>query len=568
MIKVEKIITSPKIRKKIVHSFTDRLIHEFYYYYCLFFISTEIHYCFEMIKKPLLFCFLFVLMIRLPAQDSGIRSITTGELKAHLEVLSSNELQGRRIGTSIPGLDRAAGYLASSAEKTGLQPGMKDYFQSFSLLMTGPGKENTRLQIRKNNELVLETDSVLIFTREKEILELTGELVFAGFGWKDSLSDYNDFKNLDIKNKILLVSTGTPASFREEMSGNPVRFDLSLERSKWKKMMQLGAKAIILINSPLDKNNGNYARIRSYRNRSSYSVAGGSEENMEDRIVFSVSSVFDRLTGHQGAMAKELRKRVEGHDRSEFPSRLVADIKVSSEIKRYQAKNVVGFIEGSDPELKNECVVFMAHYDHLGVDTNGEVFNGADDNGSGVVTLLEVAQAMTIQNKKPKRSIVFLWVTCEELGMLGSEYYCDHPLFPMDKTVACINLDMVGRVYEKRDDVLKNSPKLVKDYRGLFTLFGNTNPKIEKISDQACTQTGIEPDKTLPSQFLRSSDHYSFYSRGVPIINYATGYHADYHKISDEMDKINFKKMKMVAELCFLVGNELANREEIVRNSD
>src|SRR5690606_36472091 len=125
------------------------------------------------------------------------------------------------------------------------------------------------------------------------------------------------------------------------------------------------------------------------------------------------------------------------------------NIKVKSKTEHFQGKNIIGIVEGSDPVLKDECVVFMAHYDHLGMNENGEIFNGADDNGSGTVTLLEVAEAFAGLEKKPQRSIVFLWVTGEEIGMLGSQYYVDNPLFPIVKTVACLNVDMNGRVFEQ-----------------------------------------------------------------------------------------------------------------------
>jgi Zn-dependent M28 family amino/carboxypeptidase len=199
----------------------------------------------------------------------------------------------------------------------------------------------------------------------------------------------------------------------------------------------------------------------------------------------------------------------------------------------------------------------------LGVDIDGGVYNGADDNGSGTVTLLEVAEAFINTEPKPKRSIVFLWVTGEEVGMLGSQYYSEHPVFPLEKTVACINIDMDGRVYEPRDTVWNTSPKKVKDFDGLYTLTNDFWPGLKKINSKACKKLGLIPDYSLPPYFLRSSDHYSFHNKGVPIVNYATGYHADYHKVTDEISRINFDKMKRVADLCFLVGLEIANLNSI-----
>lgn len=160
------------------------------------------------------------------------------------------------------------------------------------------------------------------------------------------------------------------------------------------------------------------------------------------------------------------------------------NIKAKTKTENYKSKNVIGIVEGSDPVLKNECVVFMAHYDHLGIDENGEVFNGADDNGSGTVTVLEVAKAFAGLDRKPKRSIVFLWVTGEEAGMLGSQFYVENPAFPMDKTVACVNIDMDGRVFEQRDTVWNKTPKMVKDFDGLYTLTNDAWPDLKKSTAQ------------------------------------------------------------------------------------
>ena len=244
---------------------------------------------------------------------------------------------------------------------------------------------------------------------------------------------------------------------------------------------------------------------------------------------------------------------------------MVENVRVTIDLKKNTketvSENIVALVEGSDPDLKNECVVFMAHYDHLGVDKTGDVFNGADDNGSGAVALLEIAEAFAALDQKPKRSIVFLWVTAEEVGMLGSKFYTENPLFPMVKTKACINLDMVGRVFEPRDTVWNRSPKKVKDFDGIFAVTNNVWPRLKEKTITACGKTGLVPDFSLPPYFLGSSDHASFDKKGVPVLNLSTGYHADYHKPTDEIEKINFAKMKRVADLCFILGFDIANSE-------
>ncbi|MBN1819768.1 MAG: M28 family peptidase [Prolixibacteraceae bacterium] len=495
------------------------------------------------------------------SQKVGVESVSTKELKGYLEFLSSDSLQGRSIGTDVPGLEIAAGYIANKAKLIGLKPGYTDYFQPVQLISSKQNQDNSKLIIKNSEgEIVLKTDSVISFNKEKEKLQIESEIVFCGFGWEDSITGYNDFKGISLDGKIAMYVNGSPESFKEEMSGKTIRFNNSLELAKRDRIFKKGAKAVILLNSPLNSNASNYSRIYNYMQRSSYSVQNSSSEN-EDIMVLTPPSVYDVIAGEQGALKAELERMIKNDtDKKDITEGFFADVSIINDVTKYPGKNVVGFIEGSDTELKDECIVFMAHYDHLGMDANGDVFNGADDNGSGSVTLLELAKAFNTLEKKPKRSIVFLWVTCEELGMLGSHYYTDNPLFPLDKTKVCINLDMVGRVYEKRDDVWKKSPKLVKDFNGLYCLMGNETENLVEINDSVFKKVGLIPDKSLPPQFLRSSDHYYFYSNGVPIINYATGYHADYHKVTDEVSKINFKKMKKVAELCFYVGYEIANQ--------
>ncbi len=147
--------------------------------------------------------------------------------------------------------------------------------------------------------------------------------------------------------------------------------------------------------------------------------------------------------------------------------------------------------------------------------------------------------------------------------MFGSQYYTENPIIQLEKTVACINIDMVGRVFESRDTVWQHSPKMVKDFDGLFTLTNDIWPDLKIINNESCERLGLIPDYELPAYFLRSSDHYSFHKNGIPILNYATGFHADYHKVTDEISKINFDKMKRVADLCFMVGLEIANHDTI-----
>lgn len=496
------------------------------------------------------------------AQNQALKMIDTADLKRHLSFISSDSLQGRGFGTTVPGLELAADYLKINAIEMGLTAGADDFFQTFTIISSQPDNENTFLEITNSDGTQLfKTDSVIVLPSGTAINLMKAEIVFAGFGWSDEKSGYDDFQGIDLHEKIVMFSTGTPESFQKN---ELPRWNNSLETTKIKKATETGAALVLLINSPIDEGNTVYNRLNRWINRNDFSLPSSDSKTENTSFMFANASLGDALLGGKGKLKKQLTK-ISGkqHSHSYLIDGLRINVSVSRKTESIQAKNVIGIVEGSDPVLKNECVVFMAHYDHLGIDATGDVFNGADDNGSGTVVLLEVAEAFMSMKEKPKRSIVFLWVTAEEVGMLGSQYYIQNPVFPIDKTVACINIDMAGRVFEQRDTVWNKSPKRVKDFDGLYTLTNDFWPGLKEINNEISSQTGLIPDYSLPSSFLRSSDHFSFHNIGVPIINYATGYHADYHKPTDEISRVNFDKMKRVADLSFLVGYEIANREKI-----
>ncbi len=516
-----------------------------------------------MVKKVALIL-MFVVFVNLNffAQDRGLSTINNGDLKRHLSFISSDSLHGRAIGSKFPGLGIAADYLIQNAVKTGLLPGVPGYFQAVPIISSQPDEENTFLKITgKRGKEIYKTDSVIGLPSGTGINISDAEVIFAGFGWMDEKTGYDDFQGINITGKVVMFATGSPESFQKNELQH---WNNQLESKKVKRAYELGASAVILINSPLDESNSNYKRMNRWINRRDFSLENSENKTIANSFAFINASPADAILGKKGKLYKLLANIA---DKDKPESFIVDDIRIDLKINRKtepaEAKNVIGVVEGSDPVLKNEYVVFMAHYDHLGIDTSGNVFNGADDNGSGTVILLEVAEAFATLEQKPKRSIVFLWVTAEEVGMLGSKYYIENPVFEVSKTVACINIDMAGRVFEPRDSIWNKSEKKVKDFDGLYTLANDVWPNLKEINSTACKTLGLIPDYSLPASFLHSSDHFSFHSHGVPILNYATGYHADYHKVTDEISKINFDKMKRVADLCFLVGFDIANREKI-----
>jgi len=222
------------------------------------------------------------------------------------------------------------------------------------------------------------------------------------------------------------------------------------------------------------------------------------------------------------------------------------------------SENIWAYIKGS--EKPDEIIVISAHYDHVGI-KDGEVYNGADDDGSGTVALLEIAQAFEIAKKEghgPKRSILFLHMTGEEHGLLGSSYYSEHPLFPMAKTITDINIDMIGRHDEFHNDSSNYVYLIGSDYLStdLFNICEAANKNYVNISLDYKFN-----DRADPNRFYYRSDHYNFAKNGIPSVFLFSGVHADYHKPTDEVDKIEFEALKKRTQLAFSIAWELANRD-------
>ena len=226
------------------------------------------------------------------------------------------------------------------------------------------------------------------------------------------------------------------------------------------------------------------------------------------------------------------------------------------------SENVLGYIEGSDK--KDELVIVTAHYDHIGKDGD-EIFNGADDDASGTTALLEIAEAFERAKKEghgPRRSILVMTVAGEEKGLLGSQWYSENPVYPLNQTVADLNIDMIGRQDEKYKDnpdyiYLIGSDKLSSELK-----------KINEENNQKYTQLELDytyDDPNDPNRYYYRSDHYNFAKNNIPIIFYFNGTHADYHKSTDTVEKINFNKMEKITRLVFHTCWELANRNERIK---
>jgi hypothetical protein len=380
--------------------------------------------------------------------------------------------------------------------------------------------------------------------------QLAGPFVWIGFSQD---VDASKLASMAVSGKIAIALEGSAG--KEEA-------DRSERRQKRRELLAYleaaGAKALLVLMD--EEEFQGYSR---FAGRSSMAVVNESESGFP---MFYVSPQMGEAI-LRSAKTSESKVRAEMTATGSIPDIDFGRMKWSYEAKVTQSSvyptNVMGYLEGTDK--KDEVIIFTAHYDHEGVNAKGEIFNGADDDGSGTTTILELAEAFvqaTEAGYRPRRSLVFMAVSGEEKGLLGSGYYADHPVFPISQTVANLNIDMIGRIdrfYEGREDSA--------NYTYVIGA-GRLSTELREINEHMngefahLTLDYKYDDPKDPNRFYERSDHYNFAKKGIPIIFYFTGVHKDYHRPTDTVEKINFDKMARIAKLIFATGWELANRDE------
>lgn len=490
------------------------------------------------------------------SQEKAISTINENDLKAHLTFIASDQLKGRKLGN--PELDISAEYLASNLEKMHVNHINENYFQYLEFIKVTPENKNTFIKMKnEETEKIISGDSILsIFPHPKHIVS-TESIVFVGYGLTDSIAGYNDFIDVDVKDKIVMMMSRSPKIVKSNKAvEEPFLYEFEYE--KIFNAYKNGAKAVLWVSDPLNRFNklADLDELKEYANQTIYL-----KEKIE--TVFPIDFII--ITQHTANLIlsssdkslSDLQNKINKNNKP--VSFEIENYEVSFNIKRtiedFKSPNVIGYIEGRDSVLKDEYIIYTAHYDHLGVDREGNVYNGADDNGSGTVALLELAEAFMSLEQKPKRTIVFAWMTAEEGGGTGSSFYVDNPIFPLKNTLACLNLDVIGRVKTSEP---QNKRLDVRSTDSLFVITGNQSKKLIEINTKACQKLNLIPDYSDKYR-LRYSDQFFFYQKQIPVLFYHTGFHQDYHSIYDDIDKIDFLKMKRITQLAFLVGFEIAN---------
>jgi hypothetical protein len=469
-------------------------------------------------------------------------TITPDDLKKHLYIVAGAEMQGRETATE--GQRKAAAYIENQFKTLGLLPGNKDNFQAGF-----PVYQDSLISsfIEVNGKRFDGTKDFLInLSQANTSTIMSSEVVFAGYGVSDSTR--NDYKDINVQGKIVLVMQSASGS----SGGNSARIRTS-PFTIMKDAQKNGAAAILLVQNTIMRRGAPLMKGPLYQE--------AYKKNILPNTYMVTEEVAKAIMGADFETAKEAIKN--GNPQ---PKTYQADVKLDfkKSVNELNSTNVIGYLEGSDK--KDEYVFITAHYDHLGKRGDSVIYYGADDDGSGTVSILELAEAFVkakAAGKGPRRSIVFMTVSGEEKGLWGSEYYSDHPLFPLDKTTVDLNIDMIGRTDPKRKGDSSNYVYVVGDDK----LSSDLRPISEAMNKK---YTKLELDYKYnapndPERIYFRSDHYNFARKGVPIIFYFNGTHKDYHQPGDTPDKIDYKQMTKRAQLVFYTAWEMANRNDMLK---
>jgi hypothetical protein len=511
---------------------------------------------------------LMTLTLTLTAQKEGLNYINKSDMKAYMSFFASDEMKGRETGSRENEI--AALYLRTNLMRLGLKPltGTDDYLQQLPLVSSEIKSKETYLKISDNNgNAVYSTDSLIYLMAPFQTTDVTASFVFAGYGYEDTTTGYNDLKDVNLKDKIVLIMTGRPQNFNSEELNSV--FDMNLERIKLMSVFHQGAKVILYAYDPAGNFPDAYTSGLADMGADKVGSKMFSLINQEDvapiQVAFITHNTADMLLKTSGYNLKQLQEKIiaGGKSVSLELKGITATFRTYIEKNNLVSNNVIGIVEGSDPVLRNECVIYTAHFDHVGVSEKGEVYNGADDNASGSMALLEVAEAFINLKKKPLRTIVFAWVNGEEKGLLGSQYYTEKPLFPLGKTLLDINLDMVGRSKMPSDTGKVMGYDVSVSQPGEILLYTDqTDNDLLKIVTSTSEEAGISVTNMGIEPVLGSSDYASFMAKGVPALFFNSGDYPDLHTVRDDIDKIDFDKMERVSEMVYLIGYKIANQRE------
>jgi hypothetical protein len=480
------------------------------------------------------FCVVVNSVIAQPVSSRYAGIITPQPLREKLSFIAGKATEGRE--TASPGQRLAASYIESKFKAAGLLPGTPGGYQ-----MVFPVYQDTLMDasfsVNKKKFQYGQDYSVNISTLQSHYSNIN-EIVFAGYGVVDS--SRNDYKGLDVRGKWLMVLDGKPgmladASTRRKRAVASAKIDTAISR---------GVKGLIIVSRSFPTNELVAQSIKYVKK------------------VSAIPSMYVSVAVASAILSKnvtfeELEQTAVG------PYKTTVETYAYKRTKTLPSTNVLGIMPGTDK--KDEYVFITAHYDHLGK-KDSIIYYGADDDGSGTTSIIQMAETFAqakADGHAPRRSIVFMAVSAEEMGKLGSEFYTDHPIYPLAQTSVDLNIDMVGR----------SDPKYTGDSLNYLYIIGDDrlSSELRPLTDSANQLVKLELDRRFngndPERFYFRSDHYNFAKNGVPIIFYFNGTHADYHRATDTVDKIKFDLMARRVQLVFNTAWMMVNREAMLKRN-
>ena len=524
-------------------------------------------------------------------------TITAEDLASHLYIFASDYFEGRE--TTTRGQKLAALYLAAQFRKLGLAPkgnietthpyDPEAYFQRFDGFSNRT--ESARLQVAVNGETVStstfspseqDKDAYLMFGT---VPDVSGGVVFGGYGIADDGLNYNDYNaleenNIDVAGKWLLILQDEPlandsTSLLPTSDGGASVWSRSFYQKFRTARSASSAPGGLMIVSDRSPRSTRSVAEEAKRNAAALNRVG--RVSVEEQSggtayppIFAISSeLANQILAPTGRNIEAVQQEIDAKLTPVVFA--IPGVNITSKVEagsvKLDTENVLAYIEGSDPVLKDEVVVISAHYDHIGIDLTAEgdqINNGADDDGSGAVATLEMAEAFMkakADGFAPRRSILFLNVTGEEKGLVGSSYYTDvDPIFPLEKTVTNLNIDMIGRYDPTHPD---------EDLNYVYIIGSNLiSQELHDINARVNELTGINLNlherfnsKDDPNRFYQRSDHWNFGKHGIPFIFFFTGTHEDYHGVDDEAHKIAYDRMTDITRVIFATAWQIANQD-------
>ena len=487
--------------------------------------------------------------------------ITGAELKKHLTIIAGDEFEGRETGTE--GQRKAAAYIEAQFKQMGLKKpaALKTYQQFYPLFQDSV----TETILNINGTVASHGKDYLVPMADNKSAKFkSNKLVFAGYGIDDSA--YNDYKNINVKGKVVVFFLGEPKKDGKYFIGE------ASKQSKWtypgleNKLaiaLEKGAVGAFVINPNMETFS---KRFVDYNTNSNVSFESIPELNTSKTLNYVIlahayaKNIFP--VNFDTAMANAKKKNVFSLVLTNSKIATAYSYKKNRNI--INASNVIGVIEGTDK--KEEYVFLTGHYDHLGKH-DGKIYYGADDDGSGTVGVIQMAAAFAkaaAEGHRPRRTIVFMTVSGEEKGLWGSEYYSDHPLYPLSKTSVDLNTDMVGRTDTERE----TADTLNYIYVVGHDKISSEMPLINEAANAKYTNLVLDykfDDPNDKERIYYRSDHYNFARKGVPVLFFYDGMlKADYHKPTDTVDKINFELYEKRVKMIFYTAWEIANRDKML----